>query len=51
MIGSLGTYDVVSLYRCFVAMLLGFGDLRGLVELERFSSDGLVMCKWVSKSP
>jgi len=29
---------------------LGFGDLRDLVELERFSSDGLVMCKWVSKS-
>jgi len=50
MIGSLGTYDVASLYRCFVAMLLGLGKLRGWVELERFGSDSLVMCKLVSKS-
>ena len=44
-IGSLGTYDVASLCRYFVEMLLGFGNLRGLVEIERFSSDGLIMCK------
>ena len=50
MIGSLGTYDVMRLYRCFGVNTLGFGNLRGLVELERLSSDGLVMGKWVSKS-
>jgi len=49
-IGSFGTYDVASLHRCFVAMLLGFGNLPGWVELEILGSDSLVMCKWVSKS-
>lgn len=44
MIGSLGTYDVVSLYTCFMEMLFGFGNLLDLVELEGFSSDSLVMC-------
>jgi len=38
---------VVNPYRCFVAVPLDFGDPRGLVDLERFSSDGLVMCKWI----
>ncbi|XP_019261582.1 PREDICTED: uncharacterized protein LOC109239467 [Nicotiana attenuata] len=43
MIGSFGSYDVVSFYRRFVAILLGFDDLRILVELEGFSPDGLIV--------
>jgi len=33
----------------FCGNTFGFDDLRDLVELEGFSSDSLVMCKWISK--
>ena len=50
MISSLGVYGVMSSYRYFAAMLLGFDGLHSLVELEGFSPDGLVLCKEDSES-
>ena len=50
MISSLGAYEVMSFYWYFVAMLLGFDGLRRLVELEGFSPNNLVLCKWNSES-
>lgn len=48
-IGSLGTYDVVSLYQYFDCNTHGFGDMLGLIELVRWKSDGMVKCKCISK--
>lgn len=49
MISSLGVYGVMSSYRYFAVMLLGFGGMCSSVELEGFSPDELVLCKWNGK--
>lgn len=38
MISSLGAYEVMSFYKCFMVMLLGFGDLRNLAGLKGIQS-------------
>lgn len=50
MINSLCVFEVMSSYRHFAAMLLGFDGLLSLVELEGFGPGRSDLCKGNSES-
>lgn len=50
MINFVRVFEVISSFRYFAAMLLGFDDLLSLIELEGFSPNMSNLCKGNSES-